>query len=38
MPKPTMWDSPAETEPASPRATSAVVAVAQNAELAHGLA
>src|SRR5437899_2304632 len=38
MPKPTMWDSPAETETTPPSATTAVAVVAQNAELAHGAA
>src|SRR6058998_567539 len=38
MPKPTTCDSPAETETAPPRATTALGVVAQNAELAHGVA
>src|SRR5438874_818666 len=36
MPKPTIWDSPAETETAAPGVTTPVVVVAQNAALAHG--
>jgi len=38
MAKPTRWDSLAETETPPAGATAAVVVVAQNAELAHGLA
>src|SRR6266516_8223748 len=38
MPKPTMWDSPAETEIAAAGATTAGAVIAQNAELAHGVA
>ena len=38
MQKPTMCDSPAETETAPPSATTAVVVLAQSAELAHGVA
>src|SRR5438034_11844711 len=38
MQKPTMCDSPAETETAPPSATTAVVWLAQGAELAHGVA
>src|SRR5258708_427117 len=33
-----MWDFPAETETAPPRATTALAVVAQSAELAHGVA
>jgi len=38
MQKPTMCDSPAETETAPSSATTAVVVLAQSAELAHGVA
>src|SRR5207245_11041572 len=38
MQKPTMCDSPAETETAPPSATTAVVVLAQSAELAHAVA
>src|SRR5439155_12729390 len=37
-PRPTMWDSRAETEAAPPSATTAGAVIAQNAELAHGVA
>ena len=33
-----MWDSRAETEAAPPSATTAGAVIAQNAELAHGVA
>src|SRR6267143_7117602 len=38
MPKPTMWDSLTETETPPPSPTTAVAVVAQNAELAQGVA
>src|SRR6266568_4241097 len=38
MPVPTMWDSRAEPETAPPSATTAGAVIAQNAELAHGVA
>src|SRR5207245_706308 len=37
-PRPTMWDSRAETETVPPSVTSAGAVIAQNAELAHGAA